>query len=110
MTKVLVLGGGFSGVEAAIKLRNYGLEVTLVSNRDYLFVYPISIWIPVKKKRFDEVKIDIEKAQKFKDYFDWSESLSRIPSHRLLAILRAESEDFIRVKIEIDKERILQKM
>lgn len=51
-----------------------------------------------------------EKAQKFKDYFDWSENLSRIPSHRLLAILRAESEGFIRVKIEIDNERALQKM
>ena len=56
-----------------------------------------------------KVKIDIEKAQKFKDYFDWSESLSRIPSHRLLAILRAESEGFIRVKIEIDKERYFRK-
>jgi len=51
-----------------------------------------------------------EKAQKFKDYFDWSESFSRIPSHRLLAILRAENEGFIRVKIEIDKKRVLQKM
>ncbi|MDX6747235.1 Tex family protein [Polaribacter sp. PL03] len=55
-------------------------------------------------------KIDEEKAQKFKDYFDWSESLSRIPSHRLLAILRAESEGFIRVKIEIDSERILERI
>ncbi|QOD61273.1 RNA-binding transcriptional accessory protein [Polaribacter haliotis] len=55
-------------------------------------------------------EIDNEKAQKFKDYFDWSESLMRIPSHRLLAILRAENEGFIRVKIEIDKERVLQKM
>ncbi|ARV13883.1 Tex family protein [Polaribacter sp. SA4-12] len=55
-------------------------------------------------------EIDNEKAQKFKDYFDWNESLSRIPSHRLLAILRAENEGFIRVKIEIDKERVLQKM
>ena len=55
-------------------------------------------------------KIDEEKAQKFKDYFDWNESLMRIPSHRLLAILRAENEGFIRVKIEIDKERVLQKM
>ncbi|QVY66494.1 Tex family protein [Polaribacter sp. Q13] len=51
-----------------------------------------------------------EKAQKFKDYFDWSESLSKIPSHRLLAILRAESEGFIRVKIEIDNERILERI
>ena len=36
-------------------------------------------------------KADDENAQKFRDYFDWEESLSRIPSHRLLAILRAES-------------------
>ncbi|MFY9244045.1 MAG: Tex family protein [Polaribacter sp.] len=50
------------------------------------------------------------KAQKFKDYFDWNESLKNIPSHRLLAILRAESEGFIRQKIEIDDERVLQKM
>ncbi|WP_298777846.1 Tex family protein [uncultured Polaribacter sp.] len=57
-----------------------------------------------------KTKIDDEKAQKFKDYFDWNESLSRIPSHRLLAILRAENEGFICVKIEIDKERALQKM
>jgi uncharacterized protein len=48
-----------------------------------------------------------EKAQKFKQYFDWSESLQRIPSHRLLAILRAEEAKFIRVKIEIDSEKAL---
>ncbi|NLP57122.1 Tex family protein [Lutibacter sp. B1] len=51
-----------------------------------------------------------EKAQKFRDYFDWSEALNRIPSHRLLAILRAEKEGFIRVKIEIDDERALIKI
>jgi uncharacterized protein len=57
-----------------------------------------------------KAKIDNEKAQKFKDYFDWQESLSRIPSHRLLAILRAENEGFIRVKLEIDSEKAIQKM
>ena len=51
-----------------------------------------------------------EKAQKFKDYFDWSESLKNIPSHRLLAILRAENEGFIRVKMEIDDEKAIQRM
>ncbi|QAA82370.1 RNA-binding transcriptional accessory protein [Aequorivita sp. H23M31] len=56
----------------------------------------------VVKKMEDE-----EKAQKFKDYFDWTESLSRIPSHRFLAILRATSEGFIRQKIEIDGEKAL---
>ncbi len=55
-------------------------------------------------------KKEDEKAQKFRDYFDWSESLSRCPSHRLLAILRAENEGFIRTKIEIDDERALNKI
>ncbi len=53
---------------------------------------------------------DEEKAQKFKDYFEWNESLSRIPSHRLLAILRATSEGFIRQKIEIDDEKAISKI
>lgn len=52
-------------------------------------------------------KKEDEKAQKFRDYFDWSESLSRCPSHRLMAILRAENEKFIRVKIEIDDDKAL---
>ena len=56
----------------------------------------------VKSKATDE------KAQKFRDYFDWSESLQRIPSHRLLAILRAENEGYIRVKITVDDERALE--
>ncbi|MEX1384137.1 Tex family protein [Lutibacter sp.] len=57
-----------------------------------------------------KAKKEDEKAQKFRDYFKWSESLNRIPSHRFLAILRAEKEGFIRVKIEIDNERALSKM
>ena len=51
-----------------------------------------------------------EKAQKYIDYFNWSESLNRCPSHRFLAILRAENEGYIRVKVEIDHERALDKM
>lgn len=54
-----------------------------------------------------KTKSEDENAQKFRDYFDWEENLSRIPSHRLLAILRAEKEGFIRVKIEIDNDRAL---
>ncbi|AFL80642.1 transcriptional accessory protein [Aequorivita sublithincola DSM 14238] len=54
--------------------------------------------------------IDDEKAQKFRDYFDWNEALNKIPSHRLLAILRATSEGFIRNKIEIDDEKALSKI
>ena len=51
-----------------------------------------------------------EKAQKYRDYFDWNEPLDKCPSHRLLAILRAESEKFIRVKIELDEELLLNRI
>lgn len=55
-------------------------------------------------------KKEEEKAQKYRDYFDWSEALKDCPSHRLLAILRAENEGFFRVKIEIDDKYILSKI
>ncbi|MDH5412944.1 MAG: RNA-binding transcriptional accessory protein [Flavobacteriaceae bacterium] len=54
-----------------------------------------------------KTKENDESAQKYRDYFNWSESLSRCPSHRILAILRAEKEGFIRVKIEIDDDKAL---
>ncbi|MBE7629498.1 Tex family protein [Tenacibaculum piscium] len=57
-----------------------------------------------------KTKKEEENAQKFKDYFDWNENLKNIPSHRLLAILRAEKEGFIRIKIDIDNERAIQKI
>ncbi|MCG8235164.1 Tex family protein [Tenacibaculum finnmarkense] len=57
-----------------------------------------------------KTKKEEENAQKFKDYFDWNESFNRIPSHRFLAILRAEKEGFIRIKIDIDNERAIQKI
>jgi len=55
-------------------------------------------------------KADQEKAIKFSDYFNWEEDLKSCPSHRLLAILRAEREGFIRISILIDKERVLSEI
>jgi len=52
-------------------------------------------------------KTEDEKAQKYRDYFKWEEGLKNCPSHRLLAILRAETEGFIKVKIDIDEEKAL---
>ena len=47
-----------------------------------------------------------EEAQKFKQYFDWSEPISKAPSHRLLAMLRAENEGFIKLKIETNLDEV----
>lgn len=49
-----------------------------------------------------------EEGQKYLDYFDWSEPLSKCPSHRFLAILRGENEDILNLKIRPDKEEALE--
>jgi sulfide:quinone oxidoreductase len=59
--KVLVLGGGFAGIEAAIYLRKQDLDVTLVSDRDYFYIYPVSIWIPTGGATKDDVSVPLDK-------------------------------------------------
>ncbi len=64
MKKVLILGGGFAGVEVAIYLRKQGVDTTLVSDRDYLYIYPISIWIPTGEATMNDVSMPLEKLAK----------------------------------------------
>ena len=64
MKNVLVLGGGFAGLEAAIYLKKENFNVTLVSDRDYFYMYPVSIWIPTKETEFSDVCIDLKELQK----------------------------------------------
>ena len=55
----------------------------------------------VKAKKEDEA------AKKFEQYFDWSEPVSKAPAHRLLAMLRAENEGFVKLSVGIEKEEAL---
>jgi sulfide:quinone oxidoreductase len=65
MKRVLILGGGFAGIQTAIELQKSGhFQVTLVSDRDFLYLYPISIWVPVHIKELNDVKIPLAKIQK----------------------------------------------
>lgn len=49
-----------------------------------------------------------EAGAKFKDYFDWSEPLAKIPSHRMLAIRRGESENVLMMRITPPEEEALR--
>lgn len=65
MKKALILGGGFAGIQTAIELQKSGkFKVTLVSDRDYLYLYPISIWVPFHTIEFDDVKVPLANIQK----------------------------------------------
>ena len=53
---------------------------------------------------------DTDEAQKYADYFDFSEPLRRCSSHRLLAIRRGEAEGVLRVGISIDDDRCTDRL
>ena len=62
-----------------------------------LYQRKATIATKVVKKKSEE-----EGAQKFSQYFDWEEPLTKAPSHRLLAMLRAENEGFVKMKVDVD--------
>ncbi len=85
----------------------------------------IAEWVSEDRQARDRVRRHFEKtaaigsrlvrgkeaeAQKYRDYFDWSEPLKNCPSHRLLAMRRGEEEGFLRVSIAPDEEQALQSL
>jgi uncharacterized protein len=53
------------------------------------------------------VKGKEEDADKFSDYFDFTEPLKKCPGHRILAMRRGEQEGFLKLSIEPDRQRVL---
>ena len=47
---------------------------------------------------------------KYSDYYEWQESVARISSHRLLAIMRGEEEGFLRMSIGVDSDEALEQL
>ncbi|MDD2710757.1 MAG: Tex family protein [Verrucomicrobiae bacterium] len=60
----------------------------------------------VSSKVIDGEK-DKPEAAKFRDYFAWSEALATVPSHRLLAMRRGETEGFLMVRVTVDEGRAI---
>lgn len=54
-----------------------------------------------------KAKKEEEAAQKFEHYFDWNEPLFKAPAHRLLAMLRATNEGFVKLDVSIDKDQAI---
>ena len=57
-----------------------------------------------------KAKKDTDEAQKYSDYFDWEEPLKRCSSHRLLAMLRGQSEGILRISLTIDDDEAVQRL
>jgi sulfide:quinone oxidoreductase len=106
MKKVLILGGGFAGVQTAIELQKTGkFKVTLVSDRDYLYIYPISIWVPVRNAEFDDVKVplaDIRKKYPFEVIIDKVKEI-HAADHQVVCESQTINYDYLVVAFGADK-------
>jgi uncharacterized protein len=78
-------------------------ENTRVRNRLRSFIKRTAVISSKVLKTVEE-----EQGLKYKQYFDWNEPLVKCPSHRLLAILRAEKEGVVKVKIVTNKDEALK--
>ena len=68
-----------------------------------------------KFERFGKVSAKVwpdkkDEGVKYKDYFEYSEMVSKMPSHRILALYRGVMEGFLRMSIEPDEEYVIQDM
>ena len=78
MKKVVILGGGFAGVDAAIHLQKMKYDVTLISDREYFYIYPTSIWVPTHESEFSDVCLDLKELQKAHGFNLLIDSVSKI--------------------------------
>jgi uncharacterized protein len=49
-----------------------------------------------------------DEAEKYQDYFDFQEVLSKCPSHRFLAMMRGDSEGMLKISLQVEDERLLE--
>jgi sulfide:quinone oxidoreductase len=106
MKKVLILGGGFAGIQTAIQLQKSGrFKVTLISDRDFLYLYPISIWIPVHIKELDDVKVPLAKIQKKYPFEIIIDTVKEIHAadHQVICEKQTLSYDYLVVAFGADK-------
>lgn len=106
MKRVLILGGGFAGIQTAIELQKSGqFKVTLVSDRDFLYLYPISIWVPVHIKEFSDVKVPLAKIREKFPFEVIIDSVKKIHAadHQVICETQTLNYDYLVVAFGADK-------
>src|SRR3984885_8526667 len=97
---------GVASLEEALEGARHILAETISDNADIRKLLRRAMFeegVIVSKKTADAV----DEQQKFKMYYDYRERVKQIPSHRMLAIRRGETEDVLYFLIELDPERPL---
>ncbi|NPA54241.1 MAG: FAD-dependent oxidoreductase [Aquificae bacterium] len=111
MKKAVVLGGGIGGVEAAISLKKEGFDVELISDRDYVYIYPISIWIPTGEVSLSDVALPLHEVAKAHNFTFTKDKVVSISGKENKVVLenRGEKTDFDYLIIALGQTKLKHK-
>jgi sulfide:quinone oxidoreductase len=112
LKRIVVIGGGIGGAEAAISLsrefrKKEGYQIDLISDKEDLFIYPLSIWIPVGKRTPMDISMPLGAIAKQRKFNFIHEKVARIVSkeNKVITDKGEHSYDYLVIAIGADKLR-----
>jgi sulfide:quinone oxidoreductase len=99
LKRILVLGGGIGGLEAAISLakefkNKSGYQIDLISDKSSIFIYPLSIWIPVGRRSPEDLSLPLDELGKLRGFNFIHESVQRIESKENKVITDKQTHEY----------------
>jgi sulfide:quinone oxidoreductase len=92
-------------VEAAIQLKKYNFDVTLISDRDFMYVYPISIWITIGELKPEDARLSLNQlsaVHKFNLIIDEVDKISP-KDHKIICKNNSYDFDYLVVAVGAGK-------
>ena len=120
----IIMSGNFDSLDRLVQRyqpKEYTVEQTLEGAR-YIMAEWFAERIAIRKQLRKQISRgvlqsklikkakDQEQASVYADYFDWSEPVSRVPSHRILAVLRGQKAGVLKVDIHMDHKAFIEDM
>jgi sulfide:quinone oxidoreductase len=97
MKKVLILGGGMGGVEAAISLSKQlkgDYQIDLISNRDFLYIYPASIWLTVGKRTLEDLSVPLPQLAEIHGFNFLQEEVKEVSTRQQIVLTTKQAHQY----------------
>jgi NADH dehydrogenase FAD-containing subunit len=104
MKKILILGGGMGGVEAAIALAKQlkgEYQIDLISNRDFLYIYPASIWLTVGKRTLEDLSLPLLQLAELHGFNFIQAEVKEVKAkeHRVITTAQEHDYDYLAIAL-----------
>lgn len=97
MKRILILGGGMGGVEAAIALTQKlkgDYQIDLISNRDFLYIYPASIWLTVGKRTLEDLSLPLAQLAEIHGFHFLQEEVKEVRAKEQVVLTTTQEHPY----------------